>query len=211
MRRFDPELDREPRWESFGVEIEDHQTVLDALLLIADTIDPTLAFRRTCRSGICGACAGTVNGGSCLLCQFSIGEAASGLDDDEPLRVEPLQGFTVLRDLVVDMGAFFDQFDRARAWLIPNPEYDGVLSAEAASALWPALSCVTCGICASGQSDEGGLHAAAVSRVLSLAHDPRDALGRERLSELGVRPDRAFAEKLKSVCPKDMDVSRLLE
>jgi succinate dehydrogenase/fumarate reductase-like Fe-S protein len=117
----------------------------------------------------------------------------------------------VLRELVVDMEMFFEQFDRARAWLVPNPDYAGVPSAEDASKLWPAVSRVECGICASGQSDNGALYAAGVARVLGLSRDPRDAVGRARLSGLGVRSDRAFAERLKAVCPKDVGVSGLPE
>lgn len=210
VQRFNAEVDREAFWQSYTVEISDSRTVLDALLVIADTIDPTLAFRRTCRSGICGSCAATVNGRSCLLCQLSIAEAA-GAGADAPIRVEPLRGFRVLRDLVVDMDPFFEQFDRAGAWLIPDPAYDGLLSAEISGRLWPAMSCVMCGICSRGQ-DEGSLaHPAAVSRVLSLAHDPRDAHGRARLSGLDERPDREFAERLRTVCPKGVDVRGLVE
>ena len=78
VQRFDADAGPEPYWQTYTVEMTDRQTLLDALLTIADRIDPTLAFRRTCRSGICGSCAGRVNGRACLLCQLSIGEAASG-------------------------------------------------------------------------------------------------------------------------------------
>lgn len=199
-----------PYWQTYGVDMKDNQTLLDALLTIADSIDPTLAFRRTCRSGICGSCAGRVNGQACLLCQLSIGEAARGRPET-PLRVQPLHGFRVLRDLVVDMGPFFEEFDRAGAWLIPNPRYGGVLSAEVASTLWPAMTCVMCGICARGGQAGRSPHPAAVSRILTLARDPRDATGADRLRALGTPPDRQFAEWLKAVCPKDVDVRGLVE
>ena len=157
VQRFDANAGAGPYWQTYTVEMTDRQTLLDALLTIADRIDPTLAFRRTCRSGICGSCAGRVNGRACLLCQLSIGEAAAGRPDGI-VQVQPLAGFTVLRDLVVDMAPFFDAFDRAAAWLVPNPDYDGVLRPELASSLWPAMSCVMCGICARGPHDRGSLH-----------------------------------------------------
>ncbi len=210
VQRFNADIDREAHWQTYTVEISDSQTVLDALLVIADTIDPTLAFRRTCRSGICGSCAAMVNGRSCLLCQLSMAEAARGRAD-ATVRVEPLSGFRVLRDLVVDMDPFFSQFDRSGAWLIPDPAYDGLLSAEISGRLWPAMTCVMCGICSRGQEEGSSPHPAVVSRVLSLAHDPRDAHGRTRLARLDEQPDRDFAERLRTVCPKGVDVRALVE
>src|SRR5690606_6891133 len=75
VQRCDAGTSSEPYWQTYAVDVRGNETVLDALLLIADRIDPTLAFRRTCRSGICGSCAGQVNGRACLLCQLSIDEA----------------------------------------------------------------------------------------------------------------------------------------
>jgi succinate dehydrogenase / fumarate reductase iron-sulfur subunit len=211
VQRFDADAGAEPYRQTYIVEMTDQQTVLDALLTIADRIDPTLAFRRTCRSGICGSCAGRVNGRACLFCQLSIGEAVAGRPGDV-VQLQPLAGFAVLRDLVVDMAPFFDAFDRAGAWLIPNPDYDGVVQPEVANSLWPAMSCVMCGICARDRHDHGTLHPAAVARLLTLARDPRDAAGADRLRVLGGPvPDRPFADWLKGVCPKAVDVTGLVE
>ncbi len=209
VERLDANVGPEAYWQTYTVDMNDNRTLLDALLMIADSIDPTLAFRRTCRSGICGSCAGRVNGRACLLCQLSIGEALRGLVD--PVRVQPLAGFKVLRDLVVDMDPFLDEFDRAGAWLIPSPQYDGVMSPQIAAALWPAMSCVMCGICAHGQPVSASHHPAAVTRILTLARDPRDSTGADRLRALGALPDRRFAEWLIAVCPKRVDVSGLVE
>ena len=210
VERCGADAGSESYWQTYAVDMKDNQMLLDALLMIADSIDPTLAFRRTCRSGICGSCAGRVNGHACLFCQLSIGEAAGGRTD-APLRVQPLHGFTVLRDLVVDMDPFFEEFDRAGAWLIPKPEHDGVLSAEVTRSLWPAMSCVMCGICAPGQQAGAAPHPAAVTRILTLARDPRDATGMDRVRALGSPPDRRFAEWLKAVCLKGVDVRGLVE
>jgi succinate dehydrogenase / fumarate reductase iron-sulfur subunit len=210
VQRFEGDAGSQPYWQTYALAIADRQTVLDALLIIADQIDPTLAFRRTCRSGICGSCAGRVNGRACLLCELSIGEAVSGRPDGT-VQIQPLAGFTVLRDLVVDMDPFFDAFDRAGAWLVPNPRYAGVLPADLASALWPAMTCVKCGICARRQHDTGSLHPAVIARLLTLAHDPRDAAGVERIREVPESPDRAFADWLEAICPKRVDVRGLVE
>ena len=209
VQRSNGEVDPRPYGQSYTVDIADRQTMLDALLLITDTLDPTLAFRRTCRSGICGACAASVNGRTCLLCQLSVGAAAGSRA--EAIAVQPLPGFTVLRDLVVDMEPFFEAFDRAEAWLELNPKYDGTMPPDAARSLWPAMTCVMCGICAGVQRHAAALHPAALGRVLTLARDPRDARGRARESALETPPDRAFAEWLRAVCPKGVDLRGLVE
>lgn len=209
VQRFDGGAGHEPYWQTYTVDLADNQTLLDALLFIVDHLDPTLAFRRTCRSGICGSCAARVNGVACLLCQRSLGEAVAGRGD-APLRVQPLHGFTVLRDLVVDMEPFFDAFDRAGTWLEPNAAYDGALDATTAERLWPAMGCVTCGICARTPASRAP-HAAVVARLLTLAHDPRDAAGAARLHALTPSPDQPFATWLRAICPKAVDVGGLVE
>jgi succinate dehydrogenase / fumarate reductase iron-sulfur subunit len=210
VERFDPSVGADPYWATYSVPMTDNQTVLDALLAIADDIDPTLAFRRTCRSGICGSCAGRVNGRASLFCQVSIGAAVASRPG-QPLRVQALEGFTVLRDLVVDMDPFFEAFNRARAWLEPRPGYDGTLPPQHGDALWPAMSCVMCGICTRGSGAEQEPHPAVVARVLTLARDPRDARGEDRLRGLPSSPGGRFADWLRAVCPKDVDVRGLIE
>ena len=210
VERFDPSVGPDPYWATYAVPMTDNQTVLDALLAIADDIDPTLAFRRTCRSGICGSCAGRVNGRASLFCQVSIGAAVASRPG-QPVRVQALDGFTVLRDLVVDMDPFFDAFNRARAWLEPRPGYDGTLPPQDEDALWPAMSCVMCGICTRGSGADQDPHPAVVARVLTLARDPRDARGEDRLRGLRGSPDRRFADWLRAVCPKDVDLRGLIE
>ena len=76
VQRFDPAQDQKPRWAVYEVALSARQTVLDGLLRIAEELDPTLAFRRMCRSGICGACGAVVNGRPVLMCQTLAGEAA---------------------------------------------------------------------------------------------------------------------------------------
>ena len=210
VERFNPETDRDSYWETFAVDLPDNLTILDALLTIADSLDPTLAFRRTCRSGICGACAGLVNDRPCLFCQPSIGEAAHGAASGT-IRVAPLRGFRVLRDLVVDMDEFFEEFDRLEGWLLPAPSYDGILPAAEADRLWSVATCVLCGICSPPDAAEVTPHPAGVVRLMRLANDRRDARGRERLSMLASSTIQTSARVLKEVCPKGVDITALME
>jgi len=220
VQRFDPKTDERPVWATYSVNVAPSQTVLDALLVVAETIDPTLAFRRTCRSGICGACAGTINGQPRLFCQAMVGgmrssgarpaSVPSGVEAE--IFVQPLSQFRVLKDLVVDMGPFFDAFERAQAWLVPSARYDGLMSKDVFRRLWGATSCVLCGICVGRAAAPDLSHPAAVARVLRLACDPRDELGETRLALLDQpeRYDAEWAEALKTACPKAVDVSGLL-
>jgi succinate dehydrogenase / fumarate reductase iron-sulfur subunit len=102
--RFDPEVDREPYFQEFRVEIAGHQTVLD-VLLEAWRQDPGLSFRRSCRSAICGSCAVTINGTPRLACQTLIREIAG---NNGRITIQPLAYFRQLKDLVVDLEPLFD-------------------------------------------------------------------------------------------------------
>lgn len=215
VQRFDPRHDREPSWARYRIEIPGHQTVLDALLLVERDLDPTLAFRRTCRSGICGACAALVNGKPALLCHVLVASLAATPGEGETeseVVIEPLPGFRILKDLVVDVEPMVGALGELEAWLVPSERYDGLLMPEVAQRLWSPAQCVLCGICASDSSVGPSVRAPAAIRALRLAHDPRDrvGLGRlERLGQLGAL-DGEFADRLRQVCPKAIDIRPLL-
>lgn len=215
IRRFDPRSDRQPYWASYGVDLDGRKTVLDALLDIEARCDPTLAFRRTCRSGICGACAGLVNGRPCLFCQSRLQDAGpvSARVVEADVLLEPLPPFRVLKDLVVDMDPFLDELREVEAWLIPNREYGGTVAAELSQKLWGPAKCVLCGICAGLTSRPGLPHPAAIARVLRLAFDPRDAIGPDRLRRLDALDRGAgndLARRLTGACPAEVDIGPLM-
>jgi succinate dehydrogenase / fumarate reductase iron-sulfur subunit len=214
VQRFNPDLDPQPYAQAYELELPDHRTVLDGLLTIGDEIDPTLAFRRMCRSGICGACSGTVNGNPCLFCQVAIGDVAAHRVGDEEIHVGPLPGFRVLRDLVLDLGPFFGELERVNAWLVPDPSYMGTMPKALSQRLSEAMRCVLCGICAAHGGTEATSqvsHPAAVARVLRLANDPRDAIGASRAELLRpALPSDEFAKRLLRICPKQVDIADLL-
>lgn len=216
VRRFDPAVDREPHVAPYEVHLDRTQTVLDALLHVEEQLDPTLAFRRMCRSGICGACAGLVNGMPRLFCQTLLGEAArdraaAGAECD--LLIEPLPQFRILKDLVIDMEPFVGELERVEAWLVPNTAYDGSVSPEVVERLWPVACCVLCGICADPDAGAARPHPAAVARVLRLAEDPRDAIGPARraiLDSFDEAARRHLVARLRAVCPVGVEVAPLM-
>jgi fumarate reductase iron-sulfur subunit len=115
--RYHPESDPQPRLETYQVPFAPDTSVLQGLQYIKDRLDGTLTFRWSCRMAICGSCGQMINGVPRLSCQ-------TFLRDFHPhkVRVEPLDHFPVVRDLVIDQNGFLDQLERVRPYLVPAAE-----------------------------------------------------------------------------------------
>jgi succinate dehydrogenase / fumarate reductase iron-sulfur subunit len=179
--------------------MEEQRMVLDALLEIRDLEDGSLAFRHSCRSGIGGSCAMMINGQPKLACQTKLAEVAK----DGLIRLEPLAGFRVLRDLVVDIDPFLESLKAVVPWLVLKSNHNGQMSPEALAEIEAMGICILCGACEVGETQVGtGL--ASLAKTYRLALDPRDALGPERVKlavDLGLLkwpPYEGFAAE----CPK---------
>ena len=174
------------RFVEYAVPARDHQTVLDVVTYIQRRLDATLAYRYACRVGMCGSCAMTVNGAPRWTCRTHVSRVAIR----RRLRLAPLANLPVIKDLAVDMTAFFDQWARARGRFVPPaipardlqavaPQSKPRLAADA------AIECIGCGVCYSACEVVGRnphyLGPAALNRAWTLANDVRDAGGRDRL------------------------------
>ena len=95
--------------------------ILDALIKIKNTIDPTLTFRRSCREGICGSCAMNIAGTNTLACLCTLEEA---ITPDGTVRIYPLPHQTVIKDLVPDMNKFYEHHKSVEPWLHLTPEQE---------------------------------------------------------------------------------------
>ncbi len=91
--------------------------ILDGLNHVKDQLDGTLAYRWSCRMGICGSCGMTVNGEPKLTCATFLHDYAPG-----PIRVEPLRNFPVIRDLIVDIGDFMRKLVTVKPWIVRDEE-----------------------------------------------------------------------------------------
>lgn len=196
--------------EQFVVQRFEQMKILDLLTSIQRTADPSIAFRYSCRVAMCGTCALRVNGHAVLACQTSVPL------DTERVHLAPLAGFPVVRDLVVDMRPFFDQWASIIPYIVPHPK-----AAEPAQILPdsvertlidPALDCITCGVCYSACSVSNSrrdfVGPAALNRAMVLTADSRDALTAERLHRVGALDgiDRChYISACSSYCPKDLD------
>src|SRR5665213_2862087 len=104
------------QFQPFAIPRREHQTVLDVVTEIQREHDATLSYRFACRVGMCGSCAMVVNGRPRWTCRTRVSEAVDG----DTLKLEPLRNFTVVKDLAVDMAAFFDKWRDAKGHFIPG-------------------------------------------------------------------------------------------
>jgi len=166
------------RLDEYRVTAAADTTVLDALVEIQRTQDPTLAFRYACRVGMCGSCAMVVNGRERWACRTRLGSLGQG-----PISVRPLYHFPLLRDLVVDMTPFAAKLRDVGAALTPRAEAEPYALVSERSAerreIDLAIECIGCGMCVSACTMVGHNERfpgpAALNRALTLELDHRDA------------------------------------
>ncbi len=137
----------EPTVQDFTVEAQESWTVLDALNEIKWHQDGSLAYRRSCRHGICGSCAMTVNGVNRLTCETQLASLP------ELIVVEPLRGLPVIKDLVVDMGSLYEAMMLVQPYLVtrttPPSDRERLQSPVNRAKLDGFYECILCASCTS--------------------------------------------------------------
>lgn len=165
------------RWQEYAVAVGPDTTVLDALVAVQRTQDPTLAFRYACRVGMCGSCGMVIDGRERWACRTRLAALGSG-----PVSVRPLYHLPLLGDLVVDMAPFNARLRAAGAVFQPAasaPTYAAVPgdSAERRE-IDGAIECIGCGLCVSACTmvahNAGFAGPAALNRAFTLQRDSRD-------------------------------------
>jgi succinate dehydrogenase / fumarate reductase iron-sulfur subunit len=147
VRRFNPDIDLEPTWQDFDVEMYPTDRVLDALHKIKWEQDGSLTFRRSCAHGVCGSDAMRINGRNRLACKTLIKD----LDITKPIYVEAIKGLPLEKDLVVDMEPFFESFRAVQPFLIASskPEKERIQSATQRERFDDTTKCILCAACTS--------------------------------------------------------------
>src|SRR6478672_3233711 len=112
--RYDPDKDAKPSMQTVEIELEGNERMLLDALMKLKAKDPSFAYRRSCREGVCGSDAMNINGKNGLACLTNIRTLA------EPVVIRPLPSFPVIRDLVVDMTRFYRQYHSVRPFVIPR-------------------------------------------------------------------------------------------
>lgn len=188
--RFNPESDTKPRIQIYSVEIPDGKDimVLDLLHLIQQQ-DDTLAFRKSCREGVCGSDGMNMNGNNGLACITPLSQVVKG----NKLRLAPLPSLPVVRDLIVDMKPFYKQYERIKPYLVNNSPVSGnrerLQTPEQRAKLDGLYECILCACCSTScpsfwWNPESYVGPAALLQAYRFLADSRDEDEAERLQAL---------------------------
>ena len=214
--RFNPETDTKPCWGEYAIEAEPTDRVLDALLAVKWHHDGSLSFRRSCAHGICGSDAMMINGKNRLACKVLI------KDVKEPITIEPMRGFPVVKDLIVDMTRFFAKYRSIKPYLINNtdvqPGHERLQSQEERQRFDDTTKCILCGSCTTScpsfWANGEYIGPAAIVQSHRFIFDSRDHGSAERLNVLnescGVWRCRTIFN-CTDACPRDINVTKAID
>ncbi len=215
--RYDPERDRESRMQDYEVPVlRRGMKLLDALNYIKWNLDGTLTYRRSCGEGVCGSDGMNINGVNGLACITDVAGLA------QPVRLRPLPGMRVIRDLVVDTTHFFNQYRSIKPWLqaeTPVPEHERLQSPAERAELDGFYECILCACCTTScpswwWNGERFLGPATLLQADRWIRDSRDEATGERLDELedAFRLYRCHQiMNCMEACPKGLNPTRAID
>ena len=210
--RYLPDTEEQPRFQKYEVPYRPEWVVLDALNYIKDEIDGTLAYRWSCRMGVCGSCGMMVNGEPKLTCAAFLKNYFP-----KPIKVEPLAHFPVIRDMVVNLDDFIHKLKEVKTWLIPKedkPVSEGeFMQTPAELAKYKQFSmCINCMLCYAACPVYGieprFLGPAAIALAQRYNMDSRDGAAKERKEIISSNEgiyECTFVGECSVVCPKHVD------
>ncbi|HEY3797170.1 MAG TPA: succinate dehydrogenase iron-sulfur subunit [Caulobacteraceae bacterium] len=215
--RYDPEGTENPRWDEYEVRVDEcGPMVLDVLIHIKNTMDPTLAFRRSCREGVCGSCAMNIGGRNTLACTHGWEEIPG-----ENVQIAPLPGQAVVKDLIPDLTLFYAQYASIEPWLhtkTPEPQAEWRQAPEDRAKLDGLYECILCACCSTAcpsywWNEERFLGPAALLHAYRWIIDSRDEATGERLDALE-DPFKLYRchtiLNCAQVCPKGLNPSKAI-
>jgi len=203
------------RWQNYTLECSPELTVLDALFSIQQQQDPTIAFRCSCRVGMCGTCGMQINGVSRLACKTRLTEL-----DGKDVFLAPLPHLSVIRDLVISLAPFFEQWRKVLPAMRSRDAESQELAIVPEDSAYAQHTdgkrdCITCGLCFSEcgvlATNKHYLGPAAINKALLRVLDPRDTARAERLEILDSSQDGVWRCHTQmncvAVCPKGIDLT----
>lgn len=214
--RYDPEKNQTPYMQDYTLVLEPGKDMmlLDALEVLKIQ-DQTLSFRRSCREGVCGSDGMNINGRNGLACITRLSSLKS------PIVLRPLTGLPVIRDLVVDMDAFYRQYEKAKPYLINEqeaPPKERLQSPDQREQLDGLYECILCGCCTSAcpsywWNPDTFLGPAALLWLCRFLVDNRDEAKEQRLAELNDLFSLFRCRTIMnctSVCPKNLNPAKAI-
>jgi succinate dehydrogenase / fumarate reductase iron-sulfur subunit len=212
--RFNSESDAEPTYRSYQVEVEPTDRVLDALNTIKWYQDGTLTYRRSCAHGVCGSDAMRINGVNRLACKVLM------RDVGKEVLVEPLMGFRVIKDLVVDMEPFFAQYRSVFPYLINDdrpPERERIQSVEDREIFDDTTKCILCAACTTScpsfWANDEFVGPAAIVNAHRFIFDSRDQGAAQRLARLNGREGVWRCRTIfncTEACPREIRITKAI-
>lgn len=216
--RYNPELDNKSSFQEYDVTLRNRNVmVLEVLNLIKEQ-DDSVSYRRSCREGVCGSDGMNINGKNGLAC---ITPVSSVVKEGETLILRPLPGLPVIRDLVVDMKAFYQQYEKIKPYLInnePAPAIERLQSQQDREKLDGLYECILCACCSTAcpsfwWNPDKFIGPAGLLQAYRFLADSRDTATNERLADLddpfSVYRCRGIMNCV-SVCPKGLNPTKAI-
>lgn len=216
IQRYDPEQDATPHLEDYEVDLHETDTVLDGIIKIKDELDGSLAFRRSCRSAICGSCAMRLNHRPALACKTQVSPLVTSA---ERILVEPLANMALIKDLIVDMEPFWGANEAISPWLAApeaevSLERESLMSPAQAMGIRETAQCIMCGLCYSYcpvvTTNPKFLGPATFVKAYRFIADPRERGKRERLRAVSGEDGLWRCHTIfncSEVCPKHIQIT----
>jgi len=214
IRRYDPEHDTEPHWQSFTVPALPTDRVLNLLHYIKWELDGSLTFRRSCAHGVCGSDAMRINGVNRLACKVLV------RDLPDEITIEAVKGLPLEKDLVVDMEPFFEAYRSIKPFLITYgnaPSRERKQSQADRARFDDTTKCILCAACTTScpvyWTDGSYFGPAAIVNAHRFVFDSRDQGGDERLEILN---DREGVWRCRTTfncteaCPRGIEITKAI-
>lgn len=188
ISRFDPEVDKNPYFKEYEVDLDGGTSVLLAFHHIRENIDSSLAVRSSCRAAVCGSCAMIINGQPRLACKSLLQDFSWEL-----ITLEPLPTYKVIKDLVIDLDQFFEDYRKLEPWLKTNSKPEDnkefIQSIAQKDKIEPYDSCIMCWVCqwwcpSREKSSEEFMWPAMMVKANRWISDSRDEATSDRLAQM---------------------------
>ncbi len=221
IQRFNPEKDEKPAWHSYSLcDVDPAERVLDLLLLVKGHIDGSLTLRHSCAHGVCGSDAMRINRVNRLACKTLVKTLARPGEQAVAIRVQPLLGLPLVKDLVVDMEPFFDHYRSVLPYFVnpgTPPERERLQSPQERGMIDDGTKCILCACCTTScpsfWADDRYLGPAALVQAHRFIFDSRDTAAGERIALLDNRTGVWRCRTIYNCtecCPRDIEVTRLI-
>ena len=215
--RYNPDADKEPYMKTYEIDTQGKDLMVLDVLELLKAQDESLAYRRSCREGVCGSDGMNINGKNGLACIKPISECVK----NNKLVLRPLPGLPVIRDLVVDMTQFYDQYKKIEPYLqndTPAPAIERLQSPAEREKLDGLYECILCACCSTScpsfwWNPDKFIGPAGLLQAYRFLVDSRDLATEKRLSNLD-DPFSVFRchgiQNCVAVCPKGLNPTRAI-